>query len=143
MSDIIIIDQKILRQISRPTTWEEIKELDLKKRLRKALKTAWIKGAGVAAIQIGVPVRFVWIHTPNDKEEFLINPEIIERKGEGIYFREACLSIPHNYVNTKRWFYIEYISGGKKRTANNFKAVLIQHEIDHLDGILNIDRQAK
>ena len=142
MIDKIIIDKKVLRQVSKPTTMPEIKALKLRKRLRQAMKTAWTKGAGLAAIQIGVPLRFAWL-MGNGKDEILLNPEIVTGKGKRVYKGEGCLSIPHSYVDVERFYYIEYLSGGKLRKAMNFKAILIQHEIDHMDGILNIDRRVE
>lgn len=143
MMDKIITDIKELRTVSEPTSMTEVKELNLKKRLRKMVKTAWIKGAGLAAIQIGVPLRFALLIL-DGKEEILINPRIVIGKGKRIFKNEGCLSIPHSYVDTERFYYIEYLSGNNKiKKAINFKAILIQHEIDHMDGILNIDRKAK
>ena len=138
--DQIITDETILRTISKETTLSEIRSIKLVNRLKKANRTAWTKGAGLAAIQIGIPLRFAWFIT-NGREETLLNPKIILGKGKRIYKNEGCLSIPNSYVDTERFYYIEYISGGKKRTAMNYKAVLIQHEIDHMNGILNIDRE--
>ena len=138
--DQIITDETILRTISKETTLSEIRSIKLVNRLKKANRTAWTKGAGLAAIQIGIPLRFAWF-IANGREETLLNPKIILGKGKRIYKNEGCLSIPNSYVDTERFYYIEYISGGKKRTAMNYKAVLIQHEIDHMNGILNIDRE--
>jgi len=138
VSDIIVLDQEVLRQFSKETTMAEVKELRLRKRLQKANKTAWTKGAGLAAIQIGVPLRFAWL-TVNGRDEILLNPEIVAEAGLRTFKNEACLSIPNSYVDTLRYHYIEYISEGKLKKAMNFKAVLIQHEIDHMNGVLNID----
>ena len=138
--DQIITDQKILRRASKETTLTEIRSIKLANRLKKANRTAWTKGAGLAAIQIGIPLRFAWF-IANGREETLLNPKIILGKGKRIYKNEGCLSIPNSYVDTERFYYIEYISAGEKRTAMNFKAILIQHEIDHMDGILNIDKK--
>lgn len=121
---------------------EEVKELRLRQRLRAANKTAWIKGAGLAAIQIGIPLQFAWFSI-RGTDEILLNPEIVVAKGKYVFKKEGCLSIPNSYVDTERYQYIEYISEGKRKTAMNFKAVLIQHEIDHMNGILNIDRKTK
>lgn len=140
--DKIITDKKVLRQVSKATTMAEVKELNLRKRLRKASKTAWIKGVGLAAIQIGVPLRFALLIL-DGKEEILLNPKIIIGKGKRIFKGEGCLSIPNSYVDTERFYYIEYLSGNRRKIAINFKAILIQHEIDHMDGILNIDRRVK
>jgi len=139
MNDVIVTDKKVLRQLSKETTMEEVKGLRLRKRLQKANKTAWTKGAGLAAIQIGVPLRFAWL-TVNGRDEILLNPEIVAKAGLRTFKNEGCLSIPHSYVDTQRYHYIEYISEGKLKKAMNFKAVLIQHEIDHMNGILNIDQ---
>lgn len=140
MIDHIITSQNDLRQLSMPTTLQEVKELRLRQRLREANKTAWTNGAGLAAIQIGIPLRFAWLSIRGG-DEILLNPEIIVAKGKQIFKNEGCLSIPGSYVDVERYQYIEYISEGKRKTAMNFKAVLIQHEIDHMDGILNIDKR--
>jgi peptide deformylase len=136
--DKIITDKKTLRQKSRETSWAEIKELDLTKRLRDANKTAWTPGCGLAAIQIGVPVRYAWfIH--KGKEYHLLNPEIIQRWGSEKTV-EGCLSIPNKWTPVTRSVTISYTSNGKKKKAWGFLARIIQHEIDHMDGILNIDK---
>ena len=137
--DQIITDKSLLRNSSKETTMEEIKSLGLIKRLRNANKTAWTKGAGLAAIQIGIPLRFSWFII-NGRQKNLLNPEILVGKGMRVYKNEGCLSIPNTYTDTERFHYIEYMSGGKKGKAINFEAVLIQHEIDHMNGLLNIDR---
>jgi len=140
MIDGIVTTVTDLRILSVPTTLEEVKALRLRQRLRSANKTAWTKGAGLAAIQIGIPVRFAWFSIMGS-DEILLNPEIIVAEGKRIFKNEGCLSIPQSYVDTDRYHYIEYISEGKLKKAMNFKAVLIQHEIDHMNGILNIDRK--
>ena len=117
---------------------QEVKELRLRQRLKAANKTAWTKGAGLAAIQIGIPLRFAWFSIKGS-DEILLNPKIVLVKGKHIFKNEGCLSIPQHYVDTERYNYIEYISEGKLKKAMNFKSVLIQHEIDHMNGILNID----
>ena len=140
--DKIITDIKELRTVSEPTSMAEVKELNLRKRLRKAIKTGWVKGAGLAAIQIGVPFRFALLIL-DDKEEILLNPSIVTGKGKRVFEHEGCLSIPNSFVDTERFYYIEYLSGNRYKQAINFRAILIQHEIDHMDGILNIDRRAE
>jgi len=140
--DAIITEQVMLRMSSMSTTMKEINSLRLRQRLRKSNATAWTKGCGLAAIQIGIPVRFAWFIL-HGKEEILLNPEIISVEGPKIFKGEGCLSIPNSYVDTKRFHSIVYVSGGKKKTAHDFKAVLIQHEIDHMNGILNIDKRAE
>jgi peptide deformylase len=137
--DKIITDLKALRQLSLETSRDEITALNLKARLREANKTAWTPGCGLAAIQIGVALRYAWFEYA--KEEFeLINPEIVFKSGKFINL-EGCLSIPNRHVRVERYHEIEYISDGKKKRAKGFKACIIQHEIDHMDGVLNIDKE--
>ena len=138
---MIVTDQKILRQVSKDTTQEEVDKLELVRKIQEANKTAWTKGAGLAAIQIGIPLRFAWYRI-EDKEGTLLNPKILTEFGKEI-LEEGCLSIPHKYTKVERAYSIEYLTNGKKKKANGFKARLIQHEIDHMNGILNIDKAVK
>ena len=85
--DQIITDEIILRTISKETTLSEIRSIKLVNRLKKANRTAWTKGAGLAAIQIGIPLRFAWF-IANGREETLLNPKIILGKGKRIYKRQ-------------------------------------------------------
>ena len=138
--DNVIIDQKILRQVSRLTTMEEVTELDLIERLKAACNNAWTPGCGLAAIQIGIPLRFAW-YMWGEQEFTLLNPEITQYRGEIKWKSEGCLSIPHNHVNVKRAYKIKYINDGQLFTAKRDKAHIIQHEVDHMNGVLNIDKK--
>lgn len=134
----IVQDYALLKQVSRETTWGEVKKLDLVERLKKACSKSWVKGHGLAAIQIGVPLRFAWFKNgPHDI--FLLNPTIIEMKGKRKLKNEGCLSIPNKWSSVKRAEKIRYESDGKVSTARGSIAHIIQHEIDHMDGILNVD----
>lgn len=137
--DTIVTDRKILKQVSRETTSKEVEEMGLIKRLRAAMDSAWTGGSGLAAIQIGVPVRFAWYKT-NSEEGTLLNPVILERYGSDVG-KEGCLSIPHKWVEVDRAWEIVYMTNGKKRRAIGYLARLIQHEIDHMDGILCDEKQ--
>ena len=137
MSDKIITDLTVLHQISRPTTEAEVKELNLLERLQKASLFTWTASAGLASIQIGVPVRFSW-YIYKDVEYTLINPEIVTMIGKFTH-KEGCLSIPHKWFDVERAWDIEYMTGGKKKWAQGFRARLIQHEIDHMNGKLISD----
>jgi len=139
VGDAIVTDIEKLREVSKPTTEGEVKDLNLFERLKTACEDAWIKGTGLAAIQIGVPLRYAWFRWGLDDFE-LLNPEIIAFKGVTKLKREACLSIPDNWVHVRRASKIRYVSAGKIQTAKEFKAHIIQHEVDHMDGILNIDK---
>lgn len=133
----IVTDQKILRQISEKYDPEKHNLKDIVKKLKEANNIAWTKGCGVCAIQIGLPVRIAWFICEG-KEETLINPEITYRKHKK-RMMEGCLSIPNNHVSINRSLLIYYTSNGESKKARGFKARIIQHEIDHMNGILNID----
>lgn len=130
--------EKTLRQVSKEINPDEVNSECLVDRLRLMNKKAWTDGCGLAAIQIGVPVRVAYL-VLDGKEEILINPKIITGLGR-VVRKEGCLSIPNTYTEVKRYYEIEYESAGKKKKAKGFKANVIQHEIDHMDGILNIDK---
>ena len=141
MDDKIITDVKKLRINSKETTSKEVQDLNLISRLIKANKTAWTNGAGLAAIQIGVPLRFAW-YVYEGKEGTLLNPVIVERFGSEVG-KEGCLSIPNKWFDVERAYAITYLTNGKKKRASGFLARLVQHEIDHMDGILVIDKARK
>ncbi len=107
-------------------------------------------GSGLAAIQVGIDKRIVIydISNPEDEKrslEVLINPEIIAGSGETVSENEGCLSVPDFRANVKRAAYIHVKALNQQGKpidikTDNFKAVVLQHEIDHLNGILFIDR---
>lgn len=136
---MIVTDFKILRQVSKPTSLQEVDSLKLVSKLIKDNKTAWTKGAGLSAIQIGIPLRFAW-YRYQDKDGVLLNPIILKKYGNAIQ-QESCLSIPNRSVEVERALDIEYLTNGKKKKAHGFLARLIQHEIDHMDGILIVDKK--
>lgn len=107
---------------------------------------------GVAAPQIGVSLRVVVVDVSKSKlgrednhgQLVMINPEILEREGERI-MREGCMSVPEYTGNVARAesILVQFLDrDGVERVirANGFEAVAIQHEMDHLDGLLFLDR---
>lgn len=103
------------------------------------------KGVGLAANQVGIARRVAVVDT-NDGEPpvALINPVILEKQGKVVQ-EEGCLSIPEIYGNVERALHIVYetttLEGRRVRMeASELRARAIQHEIDHLDGILFLDR---
>ena len=136
----IVTDQKFLRQISEPYDPLKHNIKELVDNLKEANKTAWTNGCGLACIQIGLPIRVAWFEY-DGHEEVLINPEITYRKHKQSEF-EGCLSIPNNEIAVSRSKIIRYTSNGEEKKAKGFRARIIQHEIDHMDGILNIDAEA-
>lgn len=118
--------------------------------LKDMLETMYEEiGVGLAAPQIGVSKRLVVIDQARDEEDphpmYLINPEIVERSEEKVTCEEGCLSVPDQRAEVERHAsvrvkYIDYDGNQQDIWAEDFLAIVMQHEIDHLDGILYIDR---
>jgi len=112
-------------------------------------------GVGLAAIQIGVDQRVLIINVPLEVEEDkhdqpkentleMINPVIVEKEGSEL-FQEGCLSIPGIYEDVERAKYVKveyYDRNGEKQTIedDDFLAIAMQHEMDHLDGKVFIEK---
>lgn len=138
MIDKIITSEKRLRVVSRHTTSEEVKSLNLIERLKAACETSWTLGLGLAAIQIGIPIRAAWFKW-GEQDFVLINPKVIKIVSRGKPVVEGCLSIPNTWVKIKRPYKIKYENCGKLYTAKGQKAQIIIHEIAHMDGVLITD----
>ncbi|MGE3832491.1 MAG: peptide deformylase [Parvibaculaceae bacterium] len=148
--DIIILPDPLLRKIS-----ERIKSVDAstRKLLDDMLETMYAApGIGLAAIQVGVPRRAVVIDISKEDEErqplFLINPEVTWSSEEQSDYEEGCLSIPDFYdmVTRPKEVQVRYLDRkGEPRelNASGVLATCIQHEIDHLNGVLFIDHLTK
>jgi peptide deformylase len=104
-------------------------------------------GRGIAAPQLGVPMRVIFMHLPGEKPWPLINPEILERSAEKIVVWDACLSFLSIFMQVERNRKITVRYQDIRGETHNFRAgddrslsELLQHEIDHLDGVLAVDR---
>ena len=100
-------------------------------------------GVGLAAPQVGVPLRVIVISMPEEESIVLINPEVVRRKGERLV-NEGCLSVPGYFGEIKRAESITVKgldpSGKKIRIkANELLAQVLEHEIDHINGVLYLD----
>ena len=109
-------------------------------------------GIGLAAVQIGILKRLIVIDISKDKEKknpiFLINPEIISKSKNTSIYEDGCLSLPGHFAEIERpeecqIKYIDYDGKKKEMKANGLLSTCIQHEIDHLNGILFIDYLSK
>jgi peptide deformylase len=114
-------------------------------------------GIGLAAIQVGVAKRVVVVDVAKregeEKEEvknpiFLINPEIVKASDERSVYEEGCLSIPDYYAEVERparvrMRYLDRSGAMQEMDADGLLATCIQHEIDHLDGVLFIDHLSR
>jgi len=144
--EIVILGHPVLRQKAEP-----VKDINgkLKEFIDKMAETMYkARGIGLAGNQVALPKR-VFIMDVSHKEgksnlEVYINPEILEKEGEIIY-EEGCLSIPGYFAKVKRHakIYVKaYDINGKEfeRELTGLPAIVFQHEFDHLEGILFIDR---
>ena len=126
---------------------------DLRKMLKNMLETMYkAPGIGLAAIQVGILKRAVVIDVSKEDEKknplFLINPEIIYRSNETSIYEEGCLSLPGQYAEIERPSkcqvkYIDFDGKARELKAEGLLSTCIQHEIDHLDGVLFIDYLSK
>src|SRR5579863_4842093 len=150
LRDIIIIPDKRLRSVSKPVAGidDEIRTLvaDMFDTMYKA------PGIGLAAIQVAVPARVVVMdlskREENAQPRVFINPEITWRSDETSLYEEGCLSIPdiHEDVERPARVKVRYLDlDGKpwEAEADGLFATCIQHEVDHLNGVLFIDHISK
>lgn len=103
-----------------------------------------VSGLGLAAPQVGVPLRVAVVEIPGSEVIVLINPEIVKKEGERI-IEEACLSIPGYKGEVRRSVQVKVKARDRHGREIRLKgeellAQALEHEIDHLDGILYIDR---
>ena len=147
---IIIEPDTILRKKSE--TLEKV-DNELRGLMDDMLETMYAApGIGLAAVQVGILKRLIVIDISKDKEKknplFLINPEIVSKSSKTSIYEEGCLSLPGYFAEIERpaECKIEYLNyEGKKSEidANGLLATCIQHEVDHLNGILFIDYLSK
>jgi peptide deformylase len=143
---LIILPDPLLRQVSKPI---ERVDSDLQRLADDMLETMYdAPGIGLAAIQIGVARRMLVIDVAREGEEkqplVFINPEIVSSSDERSVYEEGCLSIPDYYAEVERpaTVGVKYLDrDGKEQTmeADSLLATCLQHEIDHLNGVLFID----
>jgi peptide deformylase len=159
--EIVKLPDSILRQTSAEI---ETVDDDVRRLLDDMLATMYdAPGIGLAAIQIGIPKRIITIDASsraededgedkeNDKSDgplFLINPVIVSSSDDRSVYEEGCLSIPEYFAEVERpaEVHVEYVGyDGKKHElkADGLLATCIQHEVDHLNGVLFIDYLSK
>jgi len=142
-------------------------DVELQKLMDDMLETMYAaRGIGLAAIQIGVPKRVIVLDigerdksesTKDEKDEkdekrknpmYFVNPEIITKSTNNSTYEEGCLSVPGQFAEIGRpdkchVKYLDYYGQSKELVAAGMIATCIQHEIDHLEGILFIDYLSK
>ena len=147
---IVIEPDPILRKKS-----ESVEKVDanLKKLLDDMLETMYsAPGIGLAAVQVGILKRLIVIDISKEKEKknplFLINPVITFKSKNFSTYEEGCLSLPGHFAEIERpaechLNYVDYNGKKQEIKAEGLLATCIQHELDHLDGVLFIDYLSK
>ncbi len=139
---ICLVPDPVLRQKSK-----RVRSIDgsIRKLIGDMLETMHAAlGAGLAAPQIGIPLRVIVIGLPEQEDIALINPEIVRRKGERLV-NERCLSVP-GYVGQVERAVSVTVKGRNQNgkeiriKADELLAQALEHEIDHLNGVLYIDQ---
>jgi peptide deformylase len=126
---------------------------ELRSLLNDMLETMYsAPGIGLAAVQVGILKRLIVIDISRDEGKkdpiFLINPEIISKSKNTSVYEEGCLSLPGHYAEIERPAechirYIDYNGKEKEIKASGLLSTCVQHEIDHLNGILFVDYLSK
>ena len=147
---ILTEPNKLLRQISKSVDKVGDAERTLMDDMLDTMYDA--PGIGLAAIQIGVPKRIIVMDISRDENKkeprYFINPVIKSKNEETVKYEEGCLSVPDQFAEIERpnRCEVEYLDyDGKKQLlkADGLLATCIQHEMDHLEGILFIDYLSK
>ena len=141
---------KILREKSLNV---EHVDKDLQQLMDDMLETMYAApGIGLAAIQVGIPKRVIVLDLSKKDEEkhpmYFVNPEIITKSDTQSIYEEGCLSVPGQFAEIYRpnkchIKYLDYYGTPKEVKAEGMIATCIQHEMDHLEGILFIDYLSK
>ena len=140
----------ILRKKCEPL---EKVDTDTKKLMDDMLETMYAApGIGLAAIQVGILKRLIVIDISKDEEKkspiFLINPSIVHQSKNTSVYEEGCLSLPGQFAEIERPAectvrFINYDGKEKELKTDGLLATCVQHEIDHLNGVLFIDYLSK
>ena len=147
---ILTEPNSLLRQISKPV---ESVGKEEKKLMDDMLETMYAaNGIGLAAIQIGIPKRIIVMDLSNKEDKknprYFVNPVIKKKDNLKSIYEEGCLSVPNQFAEIERpknceVEYLDYNGEKKVLKAEGLLATCIQHEMDHLEGILFIDYLSK
>ena len=144
--EILTVPHPVLKQVSQPV--DKVDDA-LRALMDDMLETMYdAPGIGLAAVQIGVPKRVIVMDLSREGEDkapqFFVNPEILWKSDELAPYEEGCLSVPEIYDEVERparvkLRYLNYQGEQVEEDAEGLYAVCIQHEMDHLEGVLFID----
>ena len=147
---ILTEPNKKLRQVSLPVEKVGKEEQNLMNDMLETMYDA--KGIGLAAIQIDIPKKIIVLDISKNENEkkpmFFVNPLIINKDLNLTTYEEGCLSVPDQFAEIDRPSkceveYLDYVGNKKLLKANGLLATCIQHEMDHLQGVLFIDYLSK
>jgi len=150
LKTILTEPNKLLRQISHPVERVEDAERILMNDMLETMYAA--NGIGLAAIQIGVPKRIIVMDLSKEENKkipmYFVNPLIIKKNEEKTIYEEGCLSVPNQFAEIQRSSkceieYLDFNGDKQNLEAEGLLATCIQHEMDHLEGILFIDYLSK
>jgi len=150
LREILVVPHPVLKQVSQPVAAVDD---DLRALMDDMLETMYeAPGIGLAAIQVGVAKRVIVMDLARPEEEkqprYFVNPEIVWASEETAPYEEGCLSVPEIYDEVERPAhvkirYLNYHGEQIEEAAEGLYAVCIQHEMDHLDGVLFIDHLSR
>ncbi|HZZ32517.1 MAG TPA: peptide deformylase [Phenylobacterium sp.] len=150
LREILIVPDPILKKVSARV---DVVDDELRALMDDMLETMYAApGIGLAAIQVGVPKRVIVMDLAREGEEaapqYFVNPEILWASEETAPYEEGCLSVPEIYDEVERPAYVKlrylnYRGETVEEDAEGLYAVCIQHEMDHLDGVLFIDHLSR
>jgi peptide deformylase len=140
--DIVIWPNKVLTTATKPVTDFGPELQQLLEEMAEAMKEA--EGIGIAANQIGVPLRCAWVGREDGTAFEIINPELVEKTGP-VTLEEGCLSVPEQFEKTPRFHKVKVrfqdrTGAWQELEAEGRLAHVLQHEIDHLDGHVFVER---
>lgn len=148
--EILTVPNPVLKQVSQPV--DKVDD-ELRALMDDMLETMYdAPGIGLAAIQIGVAKRVIVMDLARQGEEpqprYFVNPEILWASEETAPYEEGCLSVPEYYDEIERparvrLRYLNYQGEQVEEEADGLYAVCIQHEMDHLEGVLFIDHLSR
>ena len=147
---ILTEPNQLLRQVSKPVEKVDKEEKKLMDDMLETMCAA--NGIGLAAIQVGVPKRIIVMDISKDENKkeprFFVNPVVKNKDILKSTYEEGCLSVPNQFAEIDRpkkceVDYLDYYGKKKILKAEGLLATCIQHEMDHLEGILFIDYLSK
>src|SRR5882724_2922974 len=150
LRDILVVPDPILKKLSARV---DVVDDDLRRLMDDMLETMYAApGIGLAAIQVGVPKRVIVMDLARGEEppapRRFVNPQILWASEETQPYEEGCLSVPEIFEEVERSSrvrlrYLNDLGETVEEEAEGLYAVCIQHEIDHLDGVLFIDKLSR